>query len=142
MSTYQHILVGVDLSEDSQLVMQKAAGIAKAFGADISVAHVLEPLAFAYGGDMPIDLTEAQTSMEEQATKRLAKLGQEYHIDKHHQIVALGQPSSVLHDIAEERKADLIIVGSHGKHGFALLFGSTAKGVVTGADCDVLAVRV
>ena len=38
--------------------------------------------------------------------------------------------------------ADLIVVGSHGRHGLALLLGSTANGVLHGATCDVLAVRV
>jgi len=34
------------------------------------------------------------------------------------------------------------VVGSHGRHGLALLLGSTANGVLHGASCDVLAVRV
>ena len=37
---------------------------------------------------------------------------------------------------------DVIVVGSHGKHGLALLLGSTANGVLHGANRDVLAVRV
>ena len=42
----------------------------------------------------------------------------------------------------EEAGADIIVVGSHGRHGLALLLGSTANGVLHGASCDVLAVRV
>ena len=38
--------------------------------------------------------------------------------------------------------ADVIVVGSHGRHGIALLLGSTANGVLHGATTDVLAVRV
>ena len=38
--------------------------------------------------------------------------------------------------------ADLIVIGSHGRHGLALLLGSTANGVLHGAPCDVLAIRV
>ncbi|MEO1899758.1 MAG: universal stress protein, partial [Methylococcales bacterium] len=37
---------------------------------------------------------------------------------------------------------DLIVVGSHGRHGLALLLGSTANGVLHHAVCDVLAVRL
>ena len=44
--------------------------------------------------------------------------------------------------MAEELGTDLIVVGSHGRHGLALLMGSTANGVLHGANCDVLAVRV
>jgi universal stress protein A len=44
--------------------------------------------------------------------------------------------------IAKERGVDLIVVGSHGRHGLQLLLGSTANGVLHLAECDVLAVRV
>ena len=43
---------------------------------------------------------------------------------------------------AEELGADLIVIGSHGRRGLALLVGSTANGVLHGAVTDVLAVRV
>jgi universal stress protein A len=37
---------------------------------------------------------------------------------------------------------DLIVLGSHGRHGLAVLLGSTARSVLNGAGCDVLAVRI
>ncbi len=142
MSTYQHILVGLDLSEDSEEVLSKSQGIANAFDAKLTVAHILEPLAFAYGGDVPIDLTEAQNMMISQAKERLAKISKEHQIPEDDQVVSLGHAPSELHDLAEQRQAGLIVVGSHGRHGLTLLFGSTANGVLKGAQCDVLAVRV
>lgn len=140
--TYTHILVGLDLTDESQIVLKKAIELGRTFSAKVSAAHILEPLAFAYGGDMPIDLTEAQASMQEQAAKRLAQLCTEFSIPTEYQSVTLGHPATELHNLAQEKSADLILVGSHGKHGWAMLFGSTTKGVVTGAECDVLAVRV
>ena len=53
-----------------------------------------------------------------------------------------GRPESEIHSLAKELKVDLIVVGSHGKHGLSLLLGSTANGVLQGSPCDVLAVRV
>jgi universal stress protein A len=44
--------------------------------------------------------------------------------------------------MAKEEDVDLIIVGSHGRHGLALIFGSTSNSVLHGAPCDVLAVRI
>ena len=44
--------------------------------------------------------------------------------------------------IAQSKKVDLIVVGSHGRHGLGLLLGATANGVLHGANCDVLTVRV
>jgi len=142
MSIYKHILVGLDLSEDSEAVLAKAQALASTCEARISVAHVIEPLAFAYGGDVPIDLTEAQSVMEDQARKRLHAISEQHHIPATRQVVSLGQTATELHQLAEDKEADLIVVGSHGRHGLALILGSTAGGVLKGAHCDVLAVRV
>lgn len=142
MSSYKHILVGLDLSEESVQVLRKAQSIAVDCKAEVSLAHVVEPLAFAYGGDMPIDLSEAQSAMEDQAKTRLSRLAAENDVKTREQIIAVGSTASELHRLAEEYSADLIIVGSHGRHGLALLLGSTANGVLHGAKCDVLAVKV
>lgn len=142
MSDYQHILVGLDLSEDSPLILKKAKALGQSIGAKISIMHVLEPLSFAYGGDIPIDLSETQNIMEDQATRRLEKLCLESDLSPETQTVAVGQTAHEIHSAAERYGADLIVVGSHGRHGLALLMGSTASGVLKGAQCDVLAVRV
>ncbi|MDB4308535.1 universal stress protein, partial [Porticoccaceae bacterium] len=47
-----------------------------------------------------------------------------------------------MHNMAKENHIDLIVVGSHGRHGLALIFGSTSNSVLHGATCDVLAVRI
>jgi len=47
-----------------------------------------------------------------------------------------------MHNMAETQQMDLIVVGSHGRHGLALVFGSTSSSVLHGASCDVLAVRI
>ena len=139
---YKHILVGLDLSKDCVHILNKAALIADLFKADISVAHIVEPLAFAYGGDVPIDLTEAQKIMEQQATTRLAKIIDEVDVKTQAQYICIGQTSHEIHRIAETHSMDLIVVGSHGRHGLAIQFGSITKGVVQNACCDVLAVKV
>ena len=43
--------------------------------------------------------------------------------------------------VAQENDIDLIVTGSHGKHGLALLLGSTADAILHGAKCDILIVR-
>lgn len=140
--TYKHILVGIDLTDEAVTVVQKANSLAQSCGAKLSIAHVVEPLAFAYGGDIPVDLSEAQQLIHEQAEKRLAAIGQENQIHFEGQHVSLGQTASELRHLAQKLDADLIVVGSHGRHGLALLLGSTASGVIRGAERDVLAVRI
>lgn len=142
MASYKRILVGLDLSEECSQVLQKAADISKAFGAELSLAHVIEPLTFAYGGDIPMDLSEVQEQLQTQAKEQLRKAAVQLNVPPERQRVVLGQPATEIHRLAEELEADLIIIGSHGRHGLALLLGSTANGVLHGASCDVLAVRV
>jgi universal stress protein A len=142
MTLYRHIVVGLDLSEESPQVLEKASALARALNVPLSVAHVIEPLTFSYGGDMPVDLSEVQEQLQlkaEQELQRLSKLVN-YPIQQEH--ILIGQPAAELHHLAGQLEADLIIVGSHGRKGFALLLGSTSNSVLHGASCDVLAVRV
>jgi len=139
---YKHIIVGIDLTDDCPQVIQKAAAIAIACNAKLTLAHVIEPVAFAYGGDMPVDLPLLQEQQVHKAEVELARLAKNtpYPIKQHH--VLVGQPAAELHYLAEQEEADLIVVGSHGRKGFALLLGSTPNSVLHGATCDVLAVLV
>ena len=142
MTCYTHILVGLDLTDEAITVMAKANLLAQACGASLSIVHVVEPLAFAYGGDIPVDLTEAQQAIEDQAKKRLSSLAADNQVPVQGSHVVLGQTSAELRRLAGELNADLIVVGTHGRHGLALLLGSTASGVIRGAEQDVLAVKV
>ena len=108
----------------------------------ISICHILEPLAFTYGGDIPVDLSDVQVQLEDQARTRLAALAEQLAIAEEDQHIVLGQPANEMRRMAKEEDVDLIIVGSHGRHGLALIFGSTSNSVLHGAPCDVLAVRI
>jgi universal stress protein A len=142
MSKYQKIVVAIDLSEDSNQVAQRAQAIAGNNGSELHLIHVIEPLSFAYGVDIPMDFSGLQDEIQEQATAQLKRFADENNIDHDHQHIVLGRPEVEIHSMAEEVGADLIVVGSHGRYGLALLMGSTANGVLHGATCDVLAVRV
>jgi universal stress protein A len=142
MSIYNHILVAVDLTDESSAVLNKAITIGTLFQSRISLVHVLEPLGYAYGGDIPMDLTEVQKQLEQHARDRLAELGSRSQLNTDNLHVTIGRPESEIHRIASEVDADLIVVGSHGRHGLGLLLGSTANGVLHGAKRDVLAIRI
>lgn len=142
MSGYRHILLGVDLGADSQQVVARAVGLRNAFGSAISVIHVIEPLSFAYGGDIPMDFSGIQEEIHKQARTHLNALCDPLNIPEANRHLVVGRPETEIHHVAEEIGADLVVVGSHGRHGLSLLMGSTANGVLHGAKCDVLAVRV
>ncbi len=140
---YKHMLVAVDLTEECDPVMQRAQRLAASTHAKLSVVHVVEPMAMAFGGDVPMDLSMLQQQQFDQARERLDSFAGKYpQLDPERRHLAYGQPRQEIHRLAEEQDCDLIIVGSHGRHGLALLLGSTANDVLHGAPCDVLAVRL
>ena len=142
MSVYKHILIGLDLSPESQQVIDRVKFLFANSDTKISICHVLEPLAFTYGGDIPVDLSDVQTQLQEQATGRLAALAEQLNVSPEDQHIILGHPAQEMHNMAKNDEVDLIVVGSHGRHGLALIFGSTSNSVLHGASCDVLAVRI
>ena len=103
---------------------------------------MIEPLSLTYGGDVPMDLSTIQEQIQETAKNQLQEFAMELRIDTENQHLIFGRPQTEIDSLAHQIAADLIVVGSHGRHGIALLLGSTANGVLHGAPCDVLAVRV
>lgn len=142
LGEYTHILVAVDLTEESRHVSKRACALRAACGAELSCAHVIEPLSLAYGGDIPMDLSTIQEQIQETARAHLEEFAKTLSIPPENQHLVFGRPETEIHTLANQIEADLIVVGSHGRHGLALLLGSTANGVLHGAPCDVLAVRV
>lgn len=142
MSTYRKILLALDLSSESDQLREKTCEIAKSNEAELHILHVIEPLSFAYGGDVPMDLTSIQDQLNDHAKDKLSQFCSQLDYPVAKQQVSIGQTETEIHRIADNENVDLIIVGSHGRHGIALLLGSTANGVLHGANCDVLAVRI
>jgi universal stress protein A len=142
--TYRHILVAADFSEHAERAVERALDLAQHYRADLSVVHVVEYLPLldpSFGPIAPfdVDLTE---QMLEAAKKRLAALAEKSGIPENRRWIEMGSPKAEIVRIAKEQNADLIVLGSHGRHGVGLLLGSTASSVMHHAECDVLAVRL
>ncbi len=142
MSLYGKILLALDLSAECDQLVEKAREMAQSNSAELYLLHVIEPLSFAYGGDVPMDLTTIQEQLDEHAHNKLNKYAESLGYPVTRQMVVTGHTETEIHRLADELNIDLVIVGSHGRHGLALLLGSTANSVLHGATCDVLAVRV
>ncbi|MEE4251371.1 MAG: universal stress protein [Alcanivoracaceae bacterium] len=138
---YRTLLVAIDCSEDSGLVLARAAAVAGK-GATLHLIHVIEPLALAYGADVPMDVSDLQSSLMDRARKTALEHAQRFAISPDQVYVELGSIEKTIQEKSDQLGADLIVVGSHTRSGLALLLGSTAKGLVPGAHCDVLAVKV
>ena len=86
--------------------------------------------------------TDLHDEMIANAESRLAAYARSENLEHAHRHVAAGYTKQEILEHAREIRANLVMVGSHGRHGLALLLGSTANAVLHGAPCDVLAVRL
>lgn len=142
MGQYTHILLAADFNPESDKVIHRAKALATNFHAKLSIVHVLEPISIAYGGEFPVDLGDLHKELEKQAQEQLSVLGEKLGVAKENQYLEVGITEKEILRVAKAHEVDLIVMGSHGRHGLALLLGSTANAVLHHADIDVLAVRV
>ena len=124
---YEKVLAAVDLGDDSFQVMEEANRVALHCTAELAVCNVTH--------------TPHEAVMDE-AAERLSHLADTYGIEEDNVFEVAGNVAHRVHVLATKLGADLIVVGTHGKHGLQLLTGSTANAMLHGARCDVLAVRV
>jgi universal stress protein A len=146
MATYQKILVAVDLSSESEVVVQKAQLIAEP-NAEIHLVYVQEPMDNVYVGIVPQSaafsgLGDLEAQLGEELKQKLTTLGENLGIPSGHLHILNGSPAHEIHRFANENDVQLIVIGTHGQKGLQLLLGSTANAVLHGAGCDVLSVRI
>jgi universal stress protein A len=144
MNNYQHILLAVDFFEQCDVVINRAKDLAERYQATLSLVHVVDSLPITdagYGADIPFNL-DLTAELMENARIRLTELATKLAVPEACRWLEMGSPKIEIIRIAEENNVDLIIIGSHGRHGLALLLGSTANAVLHHAQCDVLAVRL
>ena len=89
-----------------------------------------------------MDFSAIQDEILEQAREQLDQLCGTLAVPTDHRHLVTGRPESEIPTQAKALGSDLIVLGSHARWGLALLLGSTTDGVMHGADCDVLAVKV
>lgn len=140
------IIAGVDLSVPSEQALERAAALAQLNGAALVMVH-------AQADDAPIEnvdnamleqIGEVSAAVRAEEAKRLAERQQQLQsrgisVELVHRV---GPPGEVVTDVARERSAQLIVVGTHGHTGIQrFLLGSVATSVLRNAPCDVLVCR-
>lgn len=141
----RRILCATDFSTASRRALETATALAKSSGAALTIAHVLAPLAVVtpaqYLDVAMIERLEQQArvwSVRElqKLTKRTSRAGIVTTL-----LVRNGDPAEQIVRAGRAGKADLIVVGTHGRRGLKKLFlGSVAQRVVSLATCPVVTV--
>ena len=143
MRPYRHLMAAVDFASDTEQVCERAAELARMYQAGLSLIHVVEPIIVEPAYDvLPALPAGFDAQMQSQARKELVKIGDRYGVPPERCWLEVGSTKTRILRRAEEERIDLIVLGSHGRHGVALLLGSTANAIPHGAPCDVLAVRI
>jgi universal stress protein A len=131
------ILVPVDFSPDSLNALSSARGLAKQFGAELLLLHVIAPIDLITVSDVFEEQRRAGDAALTRIGAELRTAGQRFRV-----MVKAGVPSRLIVDTARRSGADLIVLGTHGRTGLAhMLIGSVAEKVVRTATCPVLTVR-
>ncbi len=137
---YKKILFASDFDEVGQRAAAKAQQMSELCGAELHLVHVVELMpAYAYPG-FP-GFTEVEATLQQHASEQLQEVAAKLNVEPQRLHVVEGATKNEILRVAEEIKADLILCGSHAKHGIELLLGSTANAVIHGAKCDVLVIR-
>ncbi len=143
---YQRILVPIDGSETSARALQEALKLVAGLPAQLLLVHVVEDLQFldAEGYVNYAELRELTRQVGERELSRAKENVRQADIAVETALLdANGERiASVINAEATRWKAELIVIGTHGRSGFShLLFGSVAEGVVRGSPIPVLLVR-
>ena len=145
MAEYKNILVAIDFSSSVDEISRRAVAIAKNDNAKLTFVHIVEYMPPFMMGDEPVPSSSWVINEDELVAKvktRMGDLLKNLNVESAEQVVRVGIPKHEIISIAGEKNVDLIVTGSHGRHGVGLLLGSTANSILHHAPCDVLAVKV
>jgi nucleotide-binding universal stress UspA family protein len=137
---FRAILVATDYSPASETAVKLAARLAKEFHAYLYVLHAVEPDLYVADMTGPVpDLQMVNLQVEHENLREYAEHIPELRTVKHKEIVFLGSPSDAIQSEGQANSIDLLVVGSHGRHGLAkLALGSVAEWAIRRLDYPVL----
>ena len=142
MNLYRKILLVVDLGEHSEQIAVRARDLAALLGAELSVLHVVEYVPVEPMGETLLPAMQVEEELVTRAKQRLTELAAKLGIEGVRRDVAAGNIKAEIVRAAQERQADLIVLGCRERRGPSILVNLTEDTVLHAAPCDVLGVRL
>ncbi|HQR72166.1 MAG TPA: universal stress protein [Burkholderiaceae bacterium] len=144
---FKHILAAVDGSGTSTRALRAALALAGEQRSRLTIVHVVDTVPVIV--DSPYDPTDYQAAARkagEQVLRRAAAMAQKAGVPATPRLLELQQvadrAADGIVDAARQARADLIVIGTHGRRGVShLLLGSVAESVVRIASMPVLLIR-
>ena len=138
LQIFKNILCGIDFEDSSLKALQLAGRIALQNDSAVHLIHVRQAIVVPMGGlvtNPPLTDAVVRTRLGALAAEHLDGIG-------HYELVSAGDPAKVLLKTADQVKADLIVIGTHGRRGISrFLLGSVAEKTLRKARCPVLTAR-
>ena len=146
MKSLRHILVATDFSAASRMALRRAMEMALANKAELWIVHVASPPwpLSPDGYVLPRIYDEVELAVRADAQKRLGAILARARKSgiRGRALLLKGVAHEAIVKAARAHRADLIVLGTHGRTGVARFFvGSVAARVVAAASCPVLTVR-
>ncbi len=135
---YKHILVAVDLSEESLVLLRKGASLAEKFGAKLSLIHVDVNFSDLYTGLIDINMTAVQDNVADETNKALEDLASKVSYPVSERLNGTGDFSQVLEEAVEKHQVDLLVTGHH--QDFWSKFMSSTRQVMNSVAVDMLVI--
>lgn len=142
MGMYRHILAAIELDDNGPPVLQRAQALAKLFGSELSVVHVVEYVPIESGDALvaaPVNLMQELTG---QAEQKLLALCQGNGVAQTSARILCGPVAGEILNFVREKGVDLVVVGHHPRRGLLALFSHTEEDVVARAHCDLLTLNL
>jgi universal stress protein A len=142
MAGYKKLLVLLDLSQDSEQVAVAGRDLAAHSNAEIVVLHVVEFVPVEPMGESLMPTAQIEEELVDRARKSVSELIARLGLARATGRIEAGNTKAEILRVADEEKADLIVLGSRERHGLAIMVNFTEDTVLHAAHCDVLAVRL
>ena len=145
MKKFKKILASTDMSSASFSAVSAAAGLARTYGAELIIVHVVDNPLMAYQKYFPkSELWAADQELRIAVEKQLEKWAEKniQGLERHTLKVVTGDPVETICDVASEVDASVIVLATHARQGAKRVFlGSTAESIVRNAPCPVMTIR-
>jgi nucleotide-binding universal stress UspA family protein len=142
MGPFKHILVPTDFGEPAERALELAMTVAEKFDAKVTILHAawIPPIAYGgYGQGLAWPIDDITSAAKEQVEALVAKAKKR--LPSTDGVVTFSEPAQTILDVAKERGADLIVMGTNGRRGLSrVLLGSVTEKTVRRSPVPVLTV--
>lgn len=133
---YKHILVAVELSPETDILIDKASTFAKKFDADVSLIYIDSTYGEIYTEIFDLNEEESHANVPEKTNRYFERFIERSEVPVKYALVGAGNVNNKLPEVIEKHEIDLLICGHH--HDFWSHIVSTSRQLINTSSVDIL----